>query len=64
MILILPLALNAGCAQTTTSGNYCDLASPLYFDSKEVVKYLSENDSILLRDILVYNETQEKLCGG
>lgn len=62
-ILILCGALTSGCAQTT-SGNYCDIASPLYFESEEVVKYLSHNDSILLREIVIHNETQRKLCGG
>ena len=61
-ILILPLALAAGCAQTT-SGDYCDIASPLYFGSDETVVWLFENDDRLLVDIVVNNETHKSLCG-
>ena len=57
--LILFLLL-AGCAQT--SGNYCDIASPLYFDSNEVVDYLSQKDENLLRDVVIHNETWQELC--
>ena len=57
--LILVLLL-AGCAQT--SGNYCDIASPLYFDSNEVVDYLSQKDENLLRDVVIHNETWQELC--
>ena len=64
MTLILLTGLAAGCAQTTTSGDYCDIASPLYFESQEVVNYLLHNDSILLREIVIANETWAKLCGG
>lgn len=52
----------AGCAKTTT-GDYCDIASPLYFGSEEVVNYLSQHDTILLREIVIHNETQEEICG-
>ena len=57
--LILVLLL-AGCAQT--SGNYCDIAAPLYFDSNEVVDYLSQKDENLLRDVVIHNETWQELC--
>lgn len=52
--------LLAGCAQP--SGNYCDIASTLYFDSDQVVDYLAENDENLLRDIVIHNETRARLC--
>jgi hypothetical protein len=57
--LILVLLL-AGCAKP--SGNYCDIASPLYFDSNEVVDYLSQKDENLLRDVVIHNETWQELC--
>jgi hypothetical protein len=63
MILTLLIGLTSGCAQTT-SGDYCDIASPILFADKDVVKYLSQNDTILLREIVIHNETQAKLCGG
>lgn len=63
MILILWIALASGCAKTTT-GDYCDIASPLYFGSDEVVTFLAENDVSLLREIVIANEQWVKLCGG
>lgn len=63
MTLILLTALASGCAQTTT-GDYCDIASPLYFESDDVVTWLSENDNMLLREIVIANETWAELCGG
>lgn len=63
MILILLLGLSAGCAQTT-SGNYCDIASPLYFGDSRTVIWLSENDESLLREIIIANETWAALCDG
>lgn len=63
MTLILLTGLAAGCAQTTT-GDYCDIASPLYFEDASVVTWLSENDNTLLREIVIANETWAELCGG
>jgi hypothetical protein len=60
VIMILPLALSAGCVTTTNS--YCDIASPLYFDDSRTVIWLSENDDDLLRDIIIANETWAALC--
>ena len=57
--LILVFLL-AGCAQP--EGNYCDIASTLYFESNQVVDYLSENDENLLREIVIHNETRASLC--
>jgi len=63
MTPILLTVLVTGCAKTTT-GNYCDIASPLYFDSDEVVTFLAENDVMLLREIVIANEQWTALCGG
>ena len=52
--------LLAGCAKP--EGNYCDIASTLYFESNEVVDYLAENDENLLREIVIHNETRASLC--
>ena len=57
--LILVFLL-AGCTQP--EGNYCDIVSTLYFESNQVVDYLSENDENLLREIVIHNETRAKLC--
>jgi len=63
MIPILLIGLSAGCAQIETS-SYCDIASPLYFDGGRTVIWLSENDNMLLRDIIIANETWAALCDG
>jgi len=57
-LILIPLL--AGCAQP--EGNYCDIASTLYFESNQVVDYLAENDENLLREIVIHNETRAKLC--
>jgi hypothetical protein len=62
MTLILPLALGAGCVRITTD-SYCDIASPLYFDTGATVSWLLRNDRTLLVDILAHNETTSRLCG-
>jgi hypothetical protein len=59
-MMILPLALNAGCVTTTNS--YCDIASPLYFDDSRTVVWLSEHDDKLLAEIIIANETWAALC--
>jgi len=44
------------------ANSYCDIASPLYFDSMQTAEWLMENDRKLLTDIVINNETHEKLC--
>ncbi len=53
----------SGCAATTT-GDYCDIAGPMYFDDTDTVTWLYENDDTLLVDIVVNNETWAELCAG
>jgi hypothetical protein len=50
----------SGCAK---SDGYCDIASPLYFDTDETVSWLLRNDRTLLVDITVHNETTKRICG-
>ena len=63
MMTLCALALLAGCA-ASNGGSYCDIASPIYFDSDSTVIWLSDNDSTLLRDIIISNETWAALCDG
>jgi len=63
VIPILSIGFLNGCAQTT-SGDYCDIASPLYFENQDVVEYLSQKDATLLREIVIANETWAELCAG
>jgi len=61
-MLTLLVGLNAGCA-TLTTDSYCDIASPLYFDTEQTVSWLLQNDRTLLVDIIVHNETNRRICG-
>lgn len=57
-LLIVPLS---GCVKVAAN-SYCDIASPLYFDSMRTAEWLMENDRKLLTDIVINNETHERLC--
>ena len=61
-MMILPLVFLSGCGATIAGDTYCDIASPLYFDSMRTAEWLMENDRKLLTDIVINNETHEKLC--
>lgn len=51
----------AGCVKVTAN-SYCDIASPLYFDSTKTPEWLIEHDLKLLTGIVINNETHEGLC--
>ncbi len=53
--------LTSGCAKIT-SNNYCDVAFPMYFADRAALRSLEEHDYELMKDVLVHNETYEKLC--
>jgi len=62
-LILIPTLLTvllSGCV--TRSDSYCDLARPLLFDRQASVDWLLTNDRELLKDILVHNETQERIC--
>ena len=57
LIAILCVAgLLSGCVATSPSGDFCEIARPIYFNSEEVVDWLLENDETLLRDLVSHNE--------
>jgi len=58
--LSLVAALLAGCVKPT--GNYCDIAGPLYFGSDATVEYLLENDKEFLRGVVTSNEIWQDQC--
>jgi hypothetical protein len=60
IVTLCALAVLSGC-ETANSGDFCDIARPIYFDSENVVSWLSEHDSALLRDIVAHNE-KTTLC--
>ena len=59
--LALASVLLAGCAQTPT-GNYCDLASPLWLGSTQTIATLMQADRDLLVGIVIHNETWADNC--
>lgn len=61
MILGSVSLLISGCAKIT-SDSYCDVAFPMYFEDQETIRSLEEHDYELMVDVLVHNETYEKLC--
>lgn len=52
--LLSSVGLLLGCV--APSGNYCDIAAPIYIGSDHVVDWLAENDEALLRSIVSHNE--------
>lgn len=60
MMLALASVLASGCA-SVTANSYCDIVSPMYFGSDATVDWLLRNDRKLLVDIVVNNETHERL---
>ena len=58
------IVLVSGCGMTISSDSYCDIAGPLLFDSQETVDWLLANDRTLLVDVIVHNETQDRICGS
>ena len=61
MILLCATMLLSGCVKQS---EYCDIASPLYFDDERTVIWLSDNDPSLLRDIVINNEIWADICDG
>ena len=63
-ILTSLIALVGGCGATINGDTYCDVASPIYFNGPEGIDMLMRNDKELLVDVMVHNETHERICGG
>ena len=55
-------ALLSGCGATISGDSYCDITSPLYFDSQKTVDWLLRNDRALLVEVVTHNETNARLC--
>lgn len=60
-MLVLASVLVGGCANLATN-SYCDVASPMHFGQQSTVDWLLRNDRQLLVEIVVNNETHERLC--
>ena len=50
----------SGCVGTSPSGDFCDVAQPIYIGGSDVVDWLLENDESLLRDVVSHNEMTAK----
>lgn len=48
------VGLLCGCVKP--SGDFCDVARPIYFGSDAVVDWLAENDQPMLRAVVSHNE--------
>lgn len=42
--------------------SYCDVSSPLLFGGEETIDNLMQKDRRLLVDIMIHNQTWERLC--
>ena len=58
----LLIVLLSGCVEKISGDTYCDLTRPLLFDGEDTVTYLLKHDRILFVDILVSNETRDRVC--
>jgi len=56
-MMICVLLVTSGCAQKIT-GNYCDIAKPIYFPEA----LFDFKDRTLIKDLLENNENYFKLC--
>lgn len=61
---VLLTALVGGCGLKISSDSYCDITKPLLFESQKTVDWLVEHDRTLLVDVVVHNETQERICSA
>jgi hypothetical protein len=59
IVMLLGAGLLFGCAKTP-SGDFCDIARPIYFDGEIVVDWLLDNDEQLLRNVVAHNEIVAK----
>jgi hypothetical protein len=58
IVTLSSLALVAGCEAPT--GNFCEVARPIYIGGDPVIDWLAENDEVLLRSVVSHNEKTAK----
>ena len=61
MTLLSLTVLTSGCAKIS-GDSYCDITGPLLFESERTIDWLIENDRPLMQDIMVSNETYQRVC--
>ena len=57
------IVLISGCARIS-GDSYCDITSPILFDSEQTVDFLINNDRAMLTDVIVHNETHARICSS
>lgn len=55
-IVSLPVLLS-GCVSSE-----CDWTRPIFFGGQPTIDWLLKNDPTMLTDVLVHNETRERIC--
>ena len=60
IVTLCVAGLMSGCGATSPSGDFCDIARPIHFNSEGVVDWLLANDEALLRDLVSHNEVTAK----
>jgi hypothetical protein len=63
-MMVLPLALVAGCGTTISGDTYCDLSSNILFGEQSVIDDLAVSDPQLLRQIVTNNQIRQAVCGS
>lgn len=58
MTLVSLTGLLGGCVMTTE----CDWTRAIPFGGQTTIDWLLENDRNLLADVVVHNETRERIC--
>jgi len=59
-MLLSAAALASGCAAPPTSGNYCNIARPIWWDN---TAQLDATPIPVVRQVVEHNETVAALCG-
>lgn len=54
IVTLSSVVLLSGCVKT--SGDFCDIARPIYMGGDHVVDWLAEHDEDLLRSVVSHNE--------
>ena len=52
--------LTGGCS--AIDGDYCALTSPIFMQDEATVDWLIVNDRSMLVDVLIHNETNDRIC--
>lgn len=60
VLMLCVTGLVSGCVKP--QGNYCDIASPIYFDSEDAIREIYASDPGVLQRIVTHNEVFAQMC--